>query len=144
VFHQVEENSINYTPFRATLAHRLYKTLVWPAEQVLPLPKRLFIVPDLVLMNLPFEMLLVAAPDRPEYKPTDSPAYANYFLLHRHAIVYHPTVSLFQERSKSILKNPNLLVLAPLFGNSSGSEHLRSRTGWRFDSLPSFRKRQTV
>lgn len=138
-FHLVAENARAFVPFRAGLAHRLYQLLIEPAEATLKLPQRLLIVPDLVLMNLPFEMLLVAAPDKPEYTPADFPSYAEYFLMHRYTIVYSPSASLLQERAKPISRNPNILILADPFGSKSKTVEqakFRSRTGWSFDSLP--------
>lgn len=137
-FHLTAENTTAFVSFRANSAHQLYQLLIEPAEAMLKLPQRLLIVPDLVLMNLPFEILLVSAPDKPEYTPTAFPSYANYFLLHRYTIVYSP--SLLQKRVKPIHKNSNLLILANPFGKmpkpAPKQPHFRFRTGWRFDALP--------
>lgn len=137
-FHLVPENITAPLPFRASIAHRLYQLLIEPAEVALKLPPKLLIVPDLVLMNLPFEMLLVAAPDKPEYTRSDFPSYAEYFLLNRYTIVYSPSTALLQERGSPISRNPNILVLADPFGRTLAPQQtqFRSRTGWSFDALP--------
>ncbi|MCI0690846.1 CHAT domain-containing protein [candidate division KSB1 bacterium] len=140
-FHAVKEGSVEYTPFRGVIAHRLYKALVKPVEEFMALPPQLVIVPDLALMNLPFEMLLVAPPDTSEdYTPLDFPSYADQFLAQRYAFVYSPSASLLLARSKAVSPNSPVLVFANPFGSESSpaqkQNQLRFRTGWRFDLLP--------
>ena len=138
-FHLIEENAKAFVPFRAGIAYRLYRLLIEPAEVALKLPQKLLIVPDFVLMNLPFEMLLVAAPDKPEYTPVEFPNYAEYFLLHRYTIIYSPTTALLEKVTKPLSGKPNILIFADPFGSASkttGQTQFRSRTGWSFDALP--------
>lgn len=127
-------------PFRAAIAHRLYQWLVKPVESELILPSRLLIVPDLALTNLPFEMLLVAPPDRPEYTPADFPDYAETFLLHRYRIVYSPSTSVLRERTAVASPIAGLLVFANPFADAVGKKAtaspLRAATGWSFEPLP--------
>ncbi|MFQ5752449.1 MAG: CHAT domain-containing protein [bacterium] len=137
--HNVREDSVLYTPFKAAAAHELYQQLVKPAEDAFDLPERLLIVPDLALMNLPFEMLLVEKPAKAEYTPMDSPTYANHFLQNRYTFVYSPSTSLLQDSPKPISHHPNVMVFANPFGKTFDSttqeKQLTLRTGWRFEPL---------
>lgn len=139
-FHNVDADSVQATPFKAAIAHRLYQLLIKPIEEALLLPPRLLIVPDLALMNLPFEMLLIEPPESSDYTPSDFPSYADHFLLHRYTLVYTPSTTLLQEEPKAKAKLRNYLVFAnpfggaPALGQNSNSPGLR--TGWRFDPLP--------
>jgi CHAT domain-containing protein len=139
-FHVVGDGSPDQLPFRAAIAHRLYRSLVEPAEAVLKLPPRLLVVPDLALTNLPFEMLLVKPPEKAAYTPSDFPGYAEDFLLHRYRIVYSPSTSTLQERPAAVSPDAKLLVLANPFANTIGQKvnrsRLRAATGWSFDPLP--------
>lgn len=138
--HYVKDDSVQYTRFRAKLAHRLYQSLVKPAEAALTLPQRLLIVPDLELMNLPFEMLLVNPPKNSDYTPSDFPDYADDFLVHRYTFVYSPSASLLTERANVHPENSCVLVFANPVDGAPQPENkknsLRALTGWRFDPLP--------
>jgi CHAT domain-containing protein len=140
--HQAGASSVQNIPFRAALAHRLYQLLIKPVEQKLPLPQRLSIVPDLTLMHLPFEILLMARPEKPFYTPTDFPLYAESFLANRYTIVYSPTIKLLQESASAITTPPSLLVFAnPFYDRGLPLTHhiqnqARFRSGWNFAPLP--------
>lgn len=137
--HQVNQDSIQYIPFRAKLAHQLYLWLVKPAEEKMALPSRLLVVPDLEMANLPFEMLLTEAPTAANYFPSNVPAYADHFLLHRYTFVYSPSASLLFERAESVAQNSEIVVFANPFQSMPPNHNksaLRSLTGWRFDPLP--------
>jgi len=139
-FHHVDEDSMPSMAFRAAIAHRLYGLLVKPVEEVMALPKRLIVVPDFVLVNLPFEMLLAEKPEMPVYRPFDFPTYADHFLSQKYTVVYMPSAGLLQEKSKLFFNNQKVLVFANPFtsafksGREAERQHLR--TGWRFDPLP--------
>jgi CHAT domain-containing protein len=139
-FHTVKADSIQQTLFRAGIAHRLYKLLVQPAEVALPLPPRLVIVPDLALMNLPFDLLLTAPPNHSNYTPADFPDYADQFLARQYAFVYSPSPALLQERPGKAANNSGILAFANPFSGQKKAiakqNQFRSRTGWRFDPLP--------
>ena len=136
--HNVKEESIPYVSFNAALAHRLYLWLIKPIEEMITLSPRIMLVPDLELTGLPFELLLVKPQDQPVYTPSDHPAYADDFLVHRYTITYSPAVWLLQERSTEVAANPAISVFANPFGESSKlhSAQARSRRGWRFYPLP--------
>jgi CHAT domain-containing protein/tetratricopeptide (TPR) repeat protein len=138
-FHHVNQDSVQYIPFRAKLAHQLYQWLVKPAEEKIALPPRLLVVPDLELANLPFEMLLTAAPAASDYTPADLPTYTDHFLLHRYTFVYSPCASLLFESAEPVAQNSEIIVFANPFQNMAPNQNksvLRSFTGWRFDPLP--------
>jgi len=137
-FHLTKENMIQQTPFRAALAHRLYKLLVEPAQKAVNLPERLLIVPDLALLNLPFEMLLTEPPNREEYLPTDKPEYTEDFLTQQHTIVYSPTLSLLQTQPRRHDAPPSVRVFANPFTEvpqSADTGRFRASV-LRFDPLP--------
>ena len=138
-FHAVSAATAPMTPFSAALAHRLYRSLVAPVEQRIELEKRLLIVPDLALMGLPFELLLIAAPALEKYTPQDAPEYAGFFLLHRYAISYSPSTWLLTEPISESQDEPRLLVFANPFRldarTAQQSTLLTSRQGWRFNFL---------
>lgn len=127
-------------PFRAAVAHRLYQGLVKPVEMELKLPPQLLIVPDLALTSLPFEMLLVAPPDKPEYTPGDFPDYTAAFLVQRYRIVYSPSTSVLRERTTVTSPITSLLIFANPVAGAAGKKvaasPLRAATGWSFEPLP--------
>lgn len=139
-FHVVSEEGREILPFRAALAHRLYQWLVQPIEQVMTLPPRLIVVPDLALINLPFEMLLVAQPIASEYMPSDFPDYADQFLAQRYIMAYSPSASILSQKESYDAGNSQLLVLANPSDDVSKrniqTSFLRERTGWLFNPLP--------
>jgi len=136
-FHEAGEETISQTPFRAGLAHRLYRLLIEPVEKKLHLPERLLIVPDLALLNLPFEMLLTAAPSQQEYLPTHEPAYADDFWAQQHTIFYSPTISLLQKPAPVEFLPSCVVVFANPFTEVAAIvDTSRLRSGLRFDPLP--------
>ena len=54
----VSVKEISSVAFRSGIAHLLYKQLIEPIEKKLSLPNKIIIVPDIKLVNLPFEFLL--------------------------------------------------------------------------------------
>ncbi len=136
-FHTVKPQAVQDVPYHAAVAHELYRFLIEPAQKALKLPKRILIVPDLVLTNLPFEMLLTIAPDKPVYTPRDSPAYAGGFLLNQHTIFYSPAIGLIEENADMAKMAPNVLIFANPFDHAtSPAQPLYYRRGWSFDALP--------
>jgi len=136
-FHTASAKSVQHVPYHAAIAHQLYRLLIEPAQKALKLPKRILIVPDLVLTNLPFEMLLTTAPDKPVYTPRDSSTYAGGFLLNQHTIFYSPAIGLIEENADTAKMTPTVLVFANPFDHAtSPSLPLYYRRGWSFDALP--------
>lgn len=153
-FHHLDENTVESVPFKAETAYQLYRTLFKPVEDSLSLRKNLLIEPDIEIMNLPFELLLVEAPQKSEYTPWDEPTYAEHFLQHRYAIVYIPTTALLKKTSKWTFSKPSVLIFANPFDreqnngltswSTSRMTHIeksnlrqsRFRTGWRLEPLP--------
>lgn len=132
-FHAANEKTLKTTPFRANIAYRLYNTLIKPVEDKMPLETRLLIVPDLILSALPFEMLLTTAPEKPEYFPTDAPAYENGFLLHQYSLLYGPGTWLSPNRPDTAASAPRILVMAnPVANEANGSNQgAQTRSNWR-------------
>ncbi|MCI0527663.1 MAG: CHAT domain-containing protein [Nitrospira sp.] len=88
--------------FDLDLAHELYQQLVEPAEPYLKNVPTLLIVPDGVLHNLPFEMLViqneVGATGRsplPESLPFSDYTQAAY-LIEKYPIAYAPSASVLK------------------------------------------------
>lgn len=140
-FHRLNKTTLETTPFRAALAYQLYLWLIKPVEEVLSLPERLIIVPDLSIVNLPFEMLLTREPEKPEFTPTDIPNYSPGFLQLRYAIVYSPNTRILKENSsRSLFAGKNLFTLANPFNFNvffeDYDEELRSGNDWFFPPLP--------
>jgi CHAT domain-containing protein len=138
-FNHVSEASIQDTPFRADIAHRLYEQLVKPIEEKIDLGSSLLIIPDLAITGLPFEMLLTRETALSEYKPSDGPEYSDYFLLNRYAITYSPSTWLAKEAADTASTNPKVLLIANPFSFKSKKPDkdllLTSRAGWRFNFL---------
>ncbi len=143
--------------FEAEIAYQLYEILIKPAEDLINHSKNLVIVPDVTIMNLPFEMLLYNSPDKVRYTVLDSPTYAKHFLLQKFAFIYSPTPTLLTETSNSFSSDPNVLILANPINEDQISDHqqensspglknshpnkleqsiMRQLTGWRTDPLP--------
>lgn len=141
-FHHISASVNPQITFRAGLAHDLYQQLIKPVEDSLDLPQRLVIVPDIALMGLPFEMLLVETPDKAEYTQSDEPDYASNFVLQRYSIVYAPTTALLLQQLKAYSGYPEILIFSnpfdssPAIANASGTRQLNSRGRWQFDPLP--------
>lgn len=137
-FHEVKSDSVQFVSFRADIAYKLYETLVQPVELALDdLPTNLLIVPDIEIMQLPFEMLLTEKQKKTEYTPLDEPEYARDFLLHRYTISYSPSLAFLQMPSHKSANSPSLLILAnPFSPQITHASTTRSQRGWRFDALP--------
>jgi CHAT domain-containing protein/tetratricopeptide (TPR) repeat protein len=138
-FHNVGQTDIHETPFRARIAHELYQVLFEPIEEKMPLPEQLFIVPDVAIMNLPFELLLRQEPAQATYLPTDLPEYAENFLLHDYRFCYGPTAAILKEKRDFSNKKKKVLVFANPFAphdKEIDKEVLfRYRMGWQFSPL---------
>jgi CHAT domain-containing protein len=137
-FHGVKGDSVQFVGFRADIAHRLYETLIRPVELAYhSLPPNLLIVPDIEIMQLPFEMLLVGRQKKTEYTPLDEPEYARDFLLHRYTISYSPSLAFLQIPAQKFARAPRLLLFAnPFSPQLTLASTTRSQRGWRFDALP--------
>jgi len=135
-----DELTISEIPFNARLAYRLYTLLFQPIAERYDLPERLFIVPDGALLNLPFELLLHQAPEKPVYTPADPPVYAGYFLQQKHAFFYSPTSAVFREKKFTRPGRKAMLIVAnpytSMAENADKMLQFRARTGWRFEPLP--------
>ncbi len=135
-FNDLGQKTLAKIPFKANIAHRLYKLLITPIENTVSLNKELIIVPDGGLRRLPFEMLLTNIPRQDKYFPTDTVNYSKDFMLNRYAILYSPTTWLFREKSKTFSwGGTKILVLAnPM--NMDGEDLSKFRGGmranWRF------------
>ncbi|TVL99924.1 MAG: hypothetical protein CV087_16010 [Candidatus Brocadia sp. WS118] len=140
-FHNAEAGLIQKIPFKAETAFRLYQALIKPVEERFHLPRQLFVVPDLSLTNLPFEMLLTSKPDSAEYTPGDLPTYADWFLLHRYTFTYSPSTSLLLAKEASpVTDNPNVMVVAnPFYYKAEdlvlNQTRAQQRYSWRFTPL---------
>lgn len=135
-FHNVKSNAIQDIPFNANIAHQLYKSLIQPIEESIQLPEKLIIIPDISIMNLPFEMLLSSKPDSSVYFPTDFSNYTDSFLLHRYSFTYSPGTSLLQLKSKPISNTPDFVIFANPFDNRDIQSSIYSEFGWSFSPLP--------
>ena len=136
--HQVQAVSIDSVVFRADLAHQLYQQLVAPVEQKLgaEMPQNVLIVPDIALMQLPFEMMLSTKPQKQRYLPADNPDYASAFLLHRWTISYSPSPAILRGQTAAQTMRPKVAIFANPFNSYALTSNLRSDRGWRFDALP--------
>jgi len=141
-FHQIiHPDSIQRQLFHADLAYKLYQLLVKPIEKQIVLPENLLIVPDIALMNLPFEMLLSTKPDQSVYSPMDFPEYASQFLVQRYSVTYIPSLFHVLKVSKNSTADPKMAVFAnPLFLNDNSNTNLSRfstrHSEWKFVSLP--------
>jgi len=141
-FHQiVRPDAIQRLLYNADLAYRLYRFLVKPIEDQIALPENLLIVPDIAVMNLPFEMLLTARPTRRFYSPKDYPDYAPYFLVQHYSITYTPSMFHVSNTLAEPKIDPNMVIFAnPQFSVIDGPGRLSlsstQRSGWQFGSLP--------
>jgi CHAT domain-containing protein len=103
----------NTIPFHAGAAHRLYELLIKPVQEAVNLPKKLLVVPDAALANVPFEMLLTKAQPKSTYFPgDDATAYARDFLLHDYAFVYCPSFGLLKRNLRAASPPPGVLIFA--------------------------------
>ena len=138
-FHNVGETDIHETPFRARIAYELYQILFEPIEEKMPLPEQLLIVPDVAIMNLPFELLLKQKPGQASYLPTDRPEYAEDFLLHDYTFCYGSTAAILKEPRNFSAEKKKVLVYANPFTSYEKEIDkelaFRYRTGWQFSPL---------
>ncbi|MFQ5629083.1 MAG: CHAT domain-containing protein [bacterium] len=137
-FHEVHGDSVQFVKFRAGIAHQLYKKLMRDVENSFKnrLPENLLIIPDIALMNLPFEMLLTREQEKASYTPVDAPEYENDFLLHRYTISYSPSLAFLQDDDRFWGLAPKMLILANPFADAAITSAIRWQRGWRFNALP--------
>lgn len=111
------ESYPKYADLYTKLGHQLYQKLIEPIAQ--ELPRRLIIIPDDVLANLPFEVLLSNPPtDRSfDFKDHD-------YLVRTKDIAYCYSATMFREMTdkeyeyQQIEQQPSVLAMAP-FANFS-------------------------
>ena len=139
-FHGVETGSIQSTPFRAAVAFRLYQMLIEPIEAQIKLPEKLVIVPDLVIANLPFGLLLNQKPPQHTYTPVDFPEYAANFLQHRYSFTYIPSPGFLNRQVFTPPAKPAVLAFADPFNykilSAQNESRLRQNENWYFPPLP--------
>lgn len=141
-FYQVDGTDLRKQPvFRADIAHRLYRVLIEPVKDKIDLPPQLLVLPDTPMMNLPLDMLLTAAPERPVYVPRDVPDYADKFLVHRYTITNCPSAALLGKADSQPLANPGMAIFANPFSYDEPAvdpapvSAQANRGGWLFDPL---------
>ena len=140
-FHRVDVDSIQKTPFAAEIAYHLYQALLQPLESTLPLPKRLIIIPDLAIVNVPFGMLLDQSPQKSRYYPGDDPAgYAGHFLQQRYSFAYSPSTTFLRRNLTAASPDKKVLAVANPFNNdlllASVENRFRESDNWFFLPLP--------
>ncbi len=108
----IPQKELAKVPFRADIAHQLYKQLFAPVAENISLPPNLIVVPDLEMIQLPLEMLLTESPDKSSYYPTDSTPYHQHFLLNKHAIIYSPDSEIDHMTLKGTRRMPAILTLS--------------------------------
>jgi CHAT domain-containing protein len=101
----------------ADISNRIYNTLVKPFSELLSGKKRLVIVPDGPLMQVPFEILVTTTESNPGYNRLA-------YLLNDHIISYSFSGSYFANERKAPSRNPSLLA----FG-FTGRSDVRSGNG---------------
>lgn len=111
-FHNAQTATVLSAPFHASIAHRLYRKLVLPLEAQKLLPRKLVIVPDMAIVNLPFEMLLKAPPKQDQYTPRQAPEYAGDFLLHDYVISYSPNLYRWEHRPEAYDYPAEMLIFS--------------------------------
>lgn len=140
-FHRIDGSDLRKQPaFRAGIASRLYRTLIAPVESRIDLPEQLLVLPDTPMMNLPLDMLLTAAAERPAYMPGDHPDYADKFLVHRYTITNCPSAALLPgESDPRPLANPDMVIFSNPFSyvaeTEAAPETAQTRGGWFFGPL---------
>lgn len=103
-----------------TTSHRLYQKLLLPIEAALEGVENLYIVPEQVLFNLPFEVLLSDNTIKP-YESLD-------YMIRDYAMGYHySATTFFTLKSRKTVKDKSLLAFAPVFNNSASVAN-RSRS----------------
>lgn len=138
-FHNIHVKNMESVPFYVKVAYWLYSQLIQPVEMKIELPQNVYIVPDLHLLNLPFDMLLTAPANRTAYTPKDDPDYAESFLLNRYSIHYSPNIKFLLQNKNSRPSRPQMLIMANPFQihNLKKPEiALRSMNPYQFTPLP--------
>lgn len=137
-FHQLQRDALSRIPYRADAAYQLYQALLAPVAAAMgrALPQKLVVVPDFVLMNLSFEMLLVNSPKRPVYVPSDAPSYAKDFLAQRHTLVNCPTLACLQNTARAQNSSVSMLVLANPFARAAAPQIPAMFPGSRASFMP--------
>jgi CHAT domain-containing protein/uncharacterized protein HemY len=106
----IEQVLGNYAGEYAGLAYKLYRMLVGPAEKLLVNKKRLIIVPDGVLVYLPFEALLLGKRVR------DADFAQLPYLIKKYSIHYVPSATVLSTlkapREKTTVKQKEFLAFA--------------------------------
>ncbi len=125
--------NFDHIPFRAKLAYQIYDQLLAPIATVMDLPERLIIVPDLLLSNLPFELLLTRSPEKDSYAPTDPPDYAGSFVQNHFTLVYSPGLAHLDIQQHSF-SNARMLILGNPF--TEESSYAKLPNGLTFTPLP--------
>ncbi len=101
----------------ARLAHRLYQQLLGPAVEQISLPDRLMIVPDGILLHLPFEALLSKLPDNPDNFKDHA------YLLRSYSMSYTFSLHVLRETrtiaSRGRFWGKYLLSMAPVFSGTA-------------------------
>ncbi|HWM95012.1 MAG TPA: CHAT domain-containing tetratricopeptide repeat protein [Thermoanaerobaculia bacterium] len=97
----LQEPGRRYFSRYAESAHRLYKTLLGPAEAMLRDKKRLILSPDGPLLLLSFEALLTS-PDVPQAGGYESLSY----LIRDRSVAYAPSASVFAELGRAPSATP--------------------------------------
>ena len=138
-FFKIKENNLSDIPYRASLAYQLYLQLFRPLERAVSLPNKLFIVPDNLLLNIPFEILLTQEPAKKEYTVLDTPDYKTLFLLNKYTTSYHFSTTNILSGSKPGKKDKIVAFANPFVTQNESMDkqlQFRWRTGFRFEPLP--------
>ncbi len=133
--HEFTRETFAETRFNADIAFNLFEKLFSPVEAAVDLSRNLVIVPDMSLLNLPFEMLLTQPPDRPAFTPTDKPTYAQHFLQKRYAFTYNPSSLLLERGSRWRLQRPSIAVYANPLAQPSLSTDRNNHTNRQPESF---------
>ncbi|HQU74323.1 MAG TPA: CHAT domain-containing protein, partial [Calditrichia bacterium] len=138
-FHQFNASDMGETPFHAEVAHRLYQILIEPVEKAFDLPENLFIVPDIPLMGMPFEMLLDQKQPQSVYTPLEPAEYREDFLQNRYVFVYSPTATLLNPKASAAGRSSKMLIFANPFPETTRlygqGSRIRSANEWVFEPL---------
>ena len=113
----------------AVLANRLYNHMVKPAEHAIK-GKKLLIIPDDVLTQIPFETLVTA--------PVPEKVQASFktmsYLVKEHVVYYNYSGTLYaMNHSTHVYPHARLLAVAPEYENKTFHQHL-ARDTFRSDS----------
>jgi len=139
-FHNVKHKSVRQITFNADIGFRLYKLLIEPVEKVIQLPKKLLVVSDGAILNLPFEMLLSSKPKFITYTPTDKPDYADYFLLKKYSFSYAPNTSFLNKEPKQTAGRSKFLLFANPYRQMVLPDNFKNQllipSRWQFPPLP--------